>query len=60
MSDRAKRTVHPWKRTEIDRGYRSRVERAVARGEFTPPGTKPNPTDPAKVRGKIAARREHP
>jgi hypothetical protein len=59
MSDRAKRTVHPWKRTEIDRGYRSRVERAVARGEFTPPGTKPNPTNPDKVRGKKAARREH-
>lgn len=59
MSDRAKRTVHPWKRTELDRGYRSRVERAVARGG-TPPGTKPNATNPDKVRGKIAARREHP
>lgn len=56
----AGRIVHPWKRSEADRGYRGRVERAVARGEFTPPGTKPNATDPAKVRGKIAARREHP
>jgi hypothetical protein len=55
----AGRIVHPWKRSEIDRGYRGRVERAVARGEFTPPGTKPNATDPDKVRGKIAARREN-
>ena len=60
MSDRAKRTVHPWKRTETDRGYRGRVERAVARGEFTPAGTKPNSTDPAKTCGKVAARKEHP
>lgn len=59
MSDRAKRTVHPWKRTEADRGYRGRVERAIARGEVSPPGGKPNATDPDKVRGKIAARREH-
>jgi hypothetical protein len=40
MSDRSKRVVHPWKRTEIDRGYRVRTERAVDRGEFTPVGTK--------------------
>lgn len=59
MSDRAKRTVRPWKRTEADRGYRGRIERAVARGEYTAPRTKPNATDPDKVRGKIAARREH-
>lgn len=59
MSDRAKRTVHPWKHTEIDRGYRGRVEPCVC-GEFTPPGTPPNATNPDKVRGKIAARREHP
>ena len=56
----AGRVVHPWKRSEIDRRYRGRVERAVARGEYTPSGTKPNAMDPDKVRGKIAARREHP
>jgi hypothetical protein len=43
------RLVRPWKRSEADRGYRGRVERAIARGEFTPPGTKPNATNPAKV-----------
>lgn len=49
MSDRAKRIVHSWKRTENDRGYQHRVADAIARGEFTPPGTKPNTMDPAKV-----------
>uniref|UniRef100_A0A6M3JHM1 Uncharacterized protein n=1 Tax=viral metagenome TaxID=1070528 RepID=A0A6M3JHM1_9ZZZZ len=46
-------------RAEGDRGYRGRAERAIARGEYTAPGTKPNATDPAKVRGKLAARKEH-
>ena len=56
----ADRIVHPWKRTEIDRGHQRRVTSAVARGEYTPPGTKPNPTDPDKVRVRKAARREYP
>jgi hypothetical protein len=42
MSERKHRTVHPWKRTDIDRGYQRRVARAKERGEWTPPGTKPN------------------
>ena len=52
----ANRVVHPWKRTEIDRGYQRRVAAAVAREEYTPPGTKPNPTDPEKVHARKAAR----
>ena len=46
----------PWKRTENDRGYQGRVERAKARGEFTPPGTQPNARDEAKVARKREAR----
>lgn len=44
-SERKHRIVHPWKRTEIDRGYQRRVARAIERGEFTPVGTKPNPQE---------------
>ena len=58
MSDRAKRTTHPWQGTKSDRGYQRRVVAAIVRREYTPPGTKPNATDPEKVRGKRAARRE--
>jgi hypothetical protein len=43
---------HPWKRTEADRGFMGRVNRARERGEYTPPGTRPNVMDPAKVARK--------
>jgi len=29
----------PWKRTDLDRAWRARVERAIERGEYTPKGT---------------------
>jgi len=46
----------PWRRTEKDRGYRARVERAQERGEYTAPGTQPNAADPEKIARKRAAR----
>ena len=58
MTDRAKRIVRPWKHTENDRGYQRRVAAAVARGEFTPPGTKPNTMDPEKVERRKVLRAE--
>jgi hypothetical protein len=57
MSERKHRLVHAWKRTEIDRGYQTCVARAIERGGFTPPGTKPEPMAPDKVLRKRTARR---
>lgn len=58
MSDRTKRTTHPWKHTGSDRGYQRRIAAAVERRQYTAPGMKPNAMDPEKVRGKRAARKE--
>lgn len=51
-----RRKVSPWKGTEKDRGYMARVARAQERGEWTAPGTNPNPRDEAKVARKRIAR----
>lgn len=61
MTTKPKRLVAPWRRIigtgkGADRGYTARCQRAIERGSFTPPGTKPNATDPAKVERKRAAR----
>jgi len=49
----------PWRRTDNDRGYQRRVERAKARGEYTAPGTQPNARDAGKVARKRSARNLH-
>lgn len=43
MGDRRQHNK-PWKHTERDRKWTARVERAKARGEYTPPGTPSNVT----------------
>lgn len=51
--------VRPWKgNPDTDPRYAARVARAIERGEYTTPGTKPNPMDPAKVARKRIARAE--
>lgn len=58
MSDRAKRTVHPWKRTETDRGHQRRIAAAIERREYSPPGTKPNAMDSEKVKRRKVLKAE--
>jgi hypothetical protein len=41
----------------VDRGYTGRVDRAKERGQFTEPGTKPNPRNEAKIAERKAARK---
>jgi hypothetical protein len=57
VTERKKRTVRPWQSSlDTNRKKRARVERAIERGEYTPPGTKPNARNEAKVARKRAAR----
>jgi hypothetical protein len=49
----------PWRGLYgTDRRYTARVDRAIARGAFTEPGTQPNPTNVDKVARKKRAKKE--
>ena len=52
-----KRITAPWKGIYgTDRHFTARVDRAMERGQYTAPGTQPNPRNLDKIKRKKLAR----